>query len=50
MGSLSELECYLELSHDLNYLSDEDYTVYLDRLIEVRRMLAAFIQTVRNKR
>jgi four helix bundle protein len=50
MGSLSELECYLELTHDLNYLSDNDYAIYLDRLIEIRRMLAAFIQTVRKNR
>lgn len=47
MGSLSELECYFELAHDLHYLPDTEYPIYLDKLIEVRRMLAAFIQTVR---
>lgn len=48
MGSLSELECCFELAHDLHYLPDNEYSSHLDKLIEVRRMLPVFIQTVRN--
>ena len=47
MGSLSELECYLEPFFDLHYLPDEEHTIYPEKLIEIRRMLAAFIQSVR---
>lgn len=47
MGSASELEYQLLLARDLEYLPPEDYHT-LDRgVVEVKRMLAALIQTVK---
>ncbi len=47
MGSASELEYQLLLAHDLNYLDDEIYTELHEKVIEVKRMLASFIKTLR---
>jgi four helix bundle protein len=47
MGSASELEYYLLLAHDLEYLSPDDYRLFNQRTIEVKQMLAAFIQKVK---
>jgi four helix bundle protein len=47
MGSSSELEYLLLLTHDLCYLSDETYSNLQHELIEVRRMLNTFIQRLR---
>ncbi len=52
MGSASEAEYLLLLSLDLNYLEDEDlededHESLCGRIVEVKRMLAALMQTVR---
>jgi four helix bundle protein len=48
MGSASELEYQLLLSRDLNYLPDEPYHSLTCRVAEVKRMLAAFLNRLRN--
>jgi four helix bundle protein len=49
MGSASELEYHLLLAHDLGFLNDAIYAL-LDRdTVEVKRMLATFIQRLRQK-
>ena len=50
MGSSSELEYLLLLAHDLGYLLDENYLTLNSNLIEVRKMLNAFLQTLRANR
>lgn len=47
MGSISEVDCYLQFARDLEYLTQETYTVQNNQLVEVRRMLIALIQKVR---
>lgn|SRR5574341_2584809 len=47
MGSASELECHLLLAHDLRFLADDAYAQLEKDLIEVKRMLNAFIQKVK---
>ena len=49
MGSSSELEYLLLLAHDLGYLLDENYLTLNSNLIEVRKMLNAFLQTLGTK-
>jgi len=47
MGSASELEYHLLLSHDLGLLKTHDYKQLGDAVIEVKRMLTSFIQKLR---
>ncbi|HEY3265303.1 MAG TPA: four helix bundle protein [Armatimonadota bacterium] len=47
MGSACETEYQLLLAHDLGYLGEEAYLDAEGRLGEVKRMLAALIQTLR---
>jgi four helix bundle protein len=47
MGSASELEYLLILARDLNYLTDGDYKEMQIQLIEIRKMLNAFIQRLK---
>lgn len=44
MGSSSELEYLLLLARDLSYFSDGKYQELQDQLVEIRKMLNAFIQ------
>lgn len=46
MGSSSELE-YLLLARDLGYLPQNTFQTLTNDLIEVRKMLNAFIQTLK---
>ena len=50
MGSSSELEYLLLLAHDLDYLPNPTYQEIHSNLIEVRRMLNAFIQKLKGNR
>ena len=50
MGSSSELEYLLLLARDLDYLPDSTYQVIQSDLLEVRRMLNAFIQVLKGNR
>ena len=47
IGSSSELEYQLILAHDLNYMDDKTYIELSTELVEVRRMLYAFIQRLK---
>jgi four helix bundle protein len=49
MGSASELEYQLILARDLEYIAQETYEKTYNELIEIKRMLNAFIQKLRAK-
>jgi four helix bundle protein len=42
-GSASELEYYILLAHDLNFLADETYRSLDCKVVEVKKMLASLI-------
>jgi four helix bundle protein len=50
MGSASELEYLLLLAHDLGYLPEKDFQVMTTDLVEIRKMLNAFIQKLKANR
>ena len=50
MGSASELEYWLLLARDLNLLADERYPDLVTATTEVKRMLAALLQTLSAER
>ncbi len=50
MGSASELEYYLLLTHDLGILKTSDYEHLNDEVCEVKRMLTSFIQKLKADR
>ena len=50
MGSTSELEYLLLLAHDLGYLTPHNFQTLTNNLIEVRKMLNAFIQKLKANR
>lgn len=47
LASAAELEYHLLLSHDLNFISDVEYNALRNEVIEVKKMLTSFIQTLR---
>ena len=47
MGSSSELEYLLLLAHDLGYLAEDSYQEKHNNLVEIRKMLNAFIQKLK---
>ena len=49
-GSASELEYFTELTHDLHMLARDDYEKVFTQVTEVKRMLFAFIESLRSKR
>ena len=48
MGSSSELEYQIILAHDLHFLDDALYEQLISELIELRRMLNAYIQKLKS--
>ena len=40
VGSLAEVECQIEISHDLNYLNDKDYNQLIEFSREVGYLLS----------
>jgi four helix bundle protein len=50
MGSSSELEYLLLLAHDLGYLPDNVFQSMTNDLVEIRKMLNAFIQKLKANR
>ena len=46
MGSASELDYHLLLCRDLEFLKDDEFKKLSARLIEVRKMLTAFLSSV----
>lgn len=49
MGSASELEYQLLLAHDLGFMEKTNHEQFSDRIREIKRMLASFLQTLRQK-
>jgi len=47
MGSASELEYQLILAHDLGYIQHDSFERTIAELVEIKRMLNAFIQKLR---
>ena len=50
MGSASELEYLLLLAHDIGYLQTDIYQSMTNDLVEIRKMLNAFIQKLKANR
>ena len=50
MGSASELEYLLILAHDLGYLPENIFQSMTNDLVEIRKMLNAFIQKLKASR
>ena len=50
MGSASELEYHILLSRDLNFVKETVYEQLEQRVVEVKRMLAALLVKVRSDR
>ena len=48
MGSSSEVEYQLLLSHELGYLNSDDYERLNQSVIEVKKMLTSFLKTLRS--
>jgi four helix bundle protein len=48
MGSASEAEYQLLLAHDLTYLKPDDYQRLSNELIEIKKMLNAYIQRLKS--
>jgi four helix bundle protein len=48
LGSASEVEYHLILAHDLGLLKDPEHAQLTDNVIQVKKMLTAFIQRVRS--
>jgi four helix bundle protein len=46
MGSASELEYHILLAHDLGYIQDDQYDTLASELVELRRMMNRFLQTL----
>ena len=47
MGSATELDYHLLLSHDLGFLSDEPYAAHSQSVVRVQKMLSSFILRLR---
>lgn len=47
LGSLNEIEYLLLLSADLNYIEKKIYQKLSEEVVEIRKMLTAFVKTVR---
>jgi four helix bundle protein len=50
MGSASELEYHLLLSHDLEILNDSDFEKLSKETVEVKQMLTSFIKKLKTDR
>ena len=46
MGSISELEYQLLLSKDLLYITEQDYTLLNNEVIEIRKMIYSYMLTL----
>jgi four helix bundle protein len=47
MGSANELEYHLLLARDLSYLDEAAWSDLTERTIQIKRMLASFLKTLR---
>jgi four helix bundle protein len=46
-GSASEVEYLLLLSFELKFINEESYTVLLNQIIEIKKMLSGFIKKLK---
>jgi four helix bundle protein len=46
LGSAAELEYQLLMARDLSYLQPEEYEALRQRVVDIRKMLTAFIRTI----
>lgn len=49
IGSLFELQTQLEISKNIEYLTEEEYTILYDDSREVERMLVSFISKIKER-
>jgi len=49
MGSASELEYHILLSHDLKIIETSNYEELANEVVEIKKMLASFIKKLRTK-
>ena len=49
MGSASETEYLIQLSHDLKYLNVNQYTALVDTIVSVKKMLTALLRNNRQQ-
>lgn len=47
MGSASEAEYHFLLAHDLGFLEEKEYRQINSQIVEVKRMLTGFLQTLK---
>ena len=50
MGSASELEYLILLSKDLNYFDEVEYNDLMEKVTEIKKMLASFIRKIKADR
>ena len=50
MGSASELECQLQMSHDMDMLAHDQYHTINTKLLELKRQLNTFLQKLKANR
>jgi len=46
-GSANEVECHLLLAKDLDFLSQEDHKDLEAKVLEIQRMLASLVQSLK---
>ena len=49
LGSASELEYHLLFAHDLAFLTDQDFKHLTEGVVEVKRMLAGLVQSMKKR-
>ena len=49
MGSASETEYLILLTHDLKYLSDDQYVELTDTIVSLKKMLTALLRNIRSE-
>jgi four helix bundle protein len=50
IGSISELEAYIDLALDLKYLTEKEHSFLIDLLYEAKKLLYTSRRTIRQKR
>lgn len=48
IGSAFELETQIELSHSLNHLNKNDYTILISNIISIEKKISTLISKIRN--
>ena len=49
MGSASETEYLIILTHDLKYVNDDQYVELIDVIVGIKKMLTALLRNIRSK-